>query len=154
METIEKSVEILNDLIRINKDRIEGYEHAINELEDDDFDLKTIFQNYREESIRNVLALTSEVEQAGDDAEHATITSGALHRAWLDLKASFAGHSRNSILEECERGEDAIRRAYSQALDYNSGLSPELRPLLTTQEQAVFNAHDKIKGLRDVVTHN
>jgi uncharacterized protein (TIGR02284 family) len=149
METIEKSVEILNDLIRINNDRIAGYEHAFNELEDDDFDLKTIFQNYREESIQNVFALTAEVEQAGDDAEHGASAGGTLHRAWLDVKASFAGHSRKSILEECERGEDAIKRAYNQALDYDSGLSPELRPVLTRQEQEIINAHDKIKALRD-----
>jgi uncharacterized protein (TIGR02284 family) len=150
METIEKSVEILNDLIRINNDRIAGYEHAFNELEDDDFDLKTIFQNYREESIRNVVALTAEVEQSGDDAEHGASAGGTLHRAWLDVKSSFAGHSRKSILEECERGEAAIKTAYTGALDYNSGLSPELRPLLTRQEEAIFNAHDKIKGLRDI----
>ena len=28
METIEKSVEVLNDLIQINNDRIAGFEHA------------------------------------------------------------------------------------------------------------------------------
>jgi uncharacterized protein (TIGR02284 family) len=99
--------------------------------------------------MQNVKALTAEATQIGDDAVPGTSTTGTLHRAWLDVKASVAGHSRKGILEECERGEDAIKKVYSQALDYDSGLSPELRPFITTQEEAIFNAHDKIKGLRD-----
>ena len=91
METIEKSVEILNDLIRINNDRIEGYEHAFNELEDDDFDLKTIFQNYREESIQNVDALTAEVEEIGDEADHGSgADSPFYHRVFVLAHAACA----------------------------------------------------------------
>jgi uncharacterized protein (TIGR02284 family) len=37
-------------------------------------------------------------------------SSGTLHRMWLDVKATFSGHDRKSILEECERGEDAIKK--------------------------------------------
>ena len=41
---MEKITSILNDLIRINNDRVVGYEKAIEELKDDDTDLKTLFQ--------------------------------------------------------------------------------------------------------------
>jgi hypothetical protein len=40
METIEKSVEVLNDLIEINNDRVAGFEHAIKDLGEGDADLK------------------------------------------------------------------------------------------------------------------
>ncbi len=43
METITESAEILNDLVKINNDRIEGYEKAIANLNDEDQDLKSLF---------------------------------------------------------------------------------------------------------------
>lgn len=36
METTKETIEILQDLIRINNDRITGYERAIEELKDED----------------------------------------------------------------------------------------------------------------------
>ena len=36
-------IEVLNDLIRINNDRIAGYEKAADEARDIDVDLRTIF---------------------------------------------------------------------------------------------------------------
>ena len=46
----EKQIGIVNDLIRINNDRVEGYEKAIDELKDEDADLKTLFSRYVSES--------------------------------------------------------------------------------------------------------
>jgi len=36
-------IEELNDLVEINNDRIKGYTRAIEELKDEDGDLKTLF---------------------------------------------------------------------------------------------------------------
>jgi uncharacterized protein (TIGR02284 family) len=149
METIEKSVEILNDLIQINNDRIAGFEHAANELGDNDLDLKVIFQNFKDESRQNVQALTNTVNQIGGEVETGTTVGGTIHRAWLDVKATFSGHDRKSILEECERGEDAIKKAYRDALAYDSGLSPDLKQLVSQQEEGILSAHNRIKALRD-----
>jgi uncharacterized protein (TIGR02284 family) len=149
METIEKSAEILNDLIHINNDRIKGFEHAAKDLEGKDPDLKTLFESFKEESRRNVQELSQAVDQIGGEVETGTSGAGTIHRAWLDIKATFSGHDRKSILEECERGEDAIKKAYRDALAYDSGLSPDLKQLVSQEEEGIFNAHDKIKALRD-----
>ncbi len=149
METIEKSVEILNDLIEINNDRIAGFEHAEKDLEDKDLDLKAIFQNLKEESRQNVQELSTAVGQSGGEAETGTSGSGAIHRAWIDVKATFSGHDRKSVLDECERGEDAIKKAYRDALAPDSGLSPEFVQLVSDQQQGIAASHDKIKALRD-----
>ena len=45
METIEKSFEVLNDLVEINNDRIVGFAHAVRDLSSNDLDLKALFQN-------------------------------------------------------------------------------------------------------------
>jgi uncharacterized protein (TIGR02284 family) len=149
METIEKSAEILNDLIHINNDRIKGFEHAAKDLEGKDPDLKILFESFKEESRKNVQELSRAVDQIGGEVETGTSASGTLHRAWLDVKATFSGHDRKSILEECERGEDAIKKAYRDALAYDSGLSPDLKQLVSQQEEGIFSAHDKVKALRD-----
>ena len=149
METVEKSVEVLNDLIEINNDRVAGFEHASKELEGNSDDLKAVFQNFSSESRRYVQELTAAVSRIGGEAETGTSGSGTIHRAWLDVKATFSGHDRKSILEECERGEDAIKKAYKSALTDDNGLSADLQTLIAQQQAGIINGHDKIKYLRD-----
>lgn len=149
METIEKSVEVLNDLIEINNDRIIGFEHASKDLEANDSDLKAIFDNMASESRKNVQVLTTLVNRIGGEAETGTSATGAIHRAWLDVKATFSGHDRKSVLAECERGEDAIKRAYKDALTTDNGLPLEVDRILVQQQEGIIAAHDKIKFLRD-----
>jgi len=149
METVEKSIEVLNDLIEINNDRIAGFAHAVKDLGDDNLDLKVLFQRIREESCYNVEELEELVKQNGGEAETGTSGSGAIHRAWLDVKATFSGHDRKSILEECERGEDAIKKAYQEALFPDGGLSPEYAGIIARQQEGIIAGHDQIRALRD-----
>lgn len=149
METLEKSVEVLNDLIEINNDRVAGFAHAANVLGAKDEDLKTLFQQLKDESRENVHELGREVYKIGGEAEMGMSTSGTLHRMWLDIKETFSGHDRKTILEECERGEDAIKKAYQNALYPDNGLRPELIEIISRQQMAVIAAHNQIKALRD-----
>lgn len=149
METIEKSVEVLNDLIEINNDRAEGFGKAAQDLDPTDMDLQGIFLNCSLESRQFSRQLRDEINQLGGHAENDTSNTGALHRAWIDVKATFTGHDRKGILAECERGEDAIKKAYHDALSPENDLSAEVIPILLRQQQAINAAHDRIKGLRD-----
>ena len=115
METKETTT-ILNDLIQINNDRIEGYERAIKELKDEDHDLKALFAQMIGESHQYKLTLASEVAASGEDIDTGTTNSGKIYRVWMDVKAAFTGHDRKSILENCEFGEDAAQKAYKMAL--------------------------------------
>jgi uncharacterized protein (TIGR02284 family) len=148
------SVEILNDLIRINNDRIEGYEKAEKELKDEDADLKSIFTRMKGESKNYVIELTTMVrEQGGEPATGAT-GAGKLYRTWMDLKATFSGKDRHAILSSCEYGEDAAQRAYEMALS-NETLSPDITHSIRAQKAALKTSHDEIKRFRDTtkVTH-
>ena len=149
METIEKSVEVLNDLIEINNDRIAGFDHAGKDLGEGDADLKSIFEKFSSDSRKNVEELTAAVNQIGGDAEAGHSASGTIHRAWLDVKATFTGHDRKSVLAECERGEDAIKKAYKDALVPESGLSTDNERIIARQQEGIIAAHDQIKFLRD-----
>jgi len=149
METIEKSVEVLNDLIEINNDRAAGFGKAAQDLDPSDMDLQGIFLNCSLESKQFSQELRNEVNQLGGHVDNDTSNMGALHRAWIDVKATFTGHDRKAILAECERGEDAIKKAYRDALSTNNDLSAEVIPILLRQQTNIEVSHDRIKGLRD-----
>ncbi len=152
MENTRTAIETLNDLILINNDRIAGFERALSELKDEDTDLKHTFINFIGDSHRFKMEIATEVAALGKDIETGTSTSGKIHRTWLDLKAAFSGHSKHSILEECEFGEDAIKKAYQTALD-EEGLPAYIREILSKQQVELNAAHDTVKALRDGVLH-
>ena len=74
--------------------------------------------------------------------------SGTIHRAWIDVKSIFGGNDRASILSEAERGEDAIKKAYQDALSEGE-LSTDAQSTISNQAQQINAAHDRIKALRD-----
>ncbi|MDB5010747.1 MAG: family four-helix-bundle protein, partial [Mucilaginibacter sp.] len=84
----------------------------------------------------------------GSDIDSGTSTSGKIHRAWLNLKATFSGHNEKSILEECEFGEDAILKAYDSALA-EEHVPSYIKDILREQQGYLMEAHGEIKSLRD-----
>ncbi|QEC79143.1 PA2169 family four-helix-bundle protein [Mucilaginibacter ginsenosidivorax] len=150
MENTQATAEVLNDLVQINNDRIKGYERALKELKDGETDLRTLFLSLIDASNRYKNELGKEVEVLGKDIDTGTSTGGKIHRAWLDVKAAFTAHDTHDILEECEFGEDAIVKAYRDALaeEYIPGF---LRDLINRQHDEILDAHDEIKALRDSV---
>ena len=148
METTTETIEILNDLVLIHNDRIEGYERALHEMEQVDADLKTLFLNMIDESRKNKSSIANEVQVLGGDVENGTTNSGKIYRAWMDVKAVFTGHNRKTILSNCEAGEDAAQRAYNDALDTDD-LPRYIREMLIRQQASLKRSHDKIKDLRD-----
>jgi uncharacterized protein (TIGR02284 family) len=149
MASNENVVEILNDLIQINNDRIEGYQRASNELESEDIDLKGIFSRMESESRGYLSELTQEVVKLGGEPSTSTTASGKIYRAWMDVKATFTGKDRKAILASCEFGEDAAQKAYEAALSSDESLPMELRQLIANQKASLKTSHDLIKQYRD-----
>ncbi len=147
---MEKVTNILNDLIRINHDRVVGYEKAIEELKDGDNDLKNLFQSYVSESRQYAQELTTEVGRLDGDPAEGTTNSGKIYRVWMDLKAAITGKDRKTILENCEFGEDAAQKAYDLALNADVELEPSLRDLIVSQKAKLRTGHDEVKRLRDL----
>jgi uncharacterized protein (TIGR02284 family) len=152
MENTAKTVELLNDLILINNDRIVGFERAIKEIEesDENRDLIPVFLRCIDDSRRFKMELGGEVQVLGHDIEQGTSISGKLHRAWIDVKEAFTDHDRRTLLEECEHGEDAIKKAYYDAMA-EGGLPSYIVEMLSDQESVIVDAHDEIRDLRDSV---
>lgn len=150
METTQNSVGVLNDLIEINNDRIAGFEKALADINDENVDLKAIFLEYAAQSRKYSQELSALVSTYGtaSDVETGTSVSGTLHRAWIDVKSLFGASDREGILNEAERGEDAIKAAYKTALTEGQVPANALETV-TEQADGIRSAHDTIKALRD-----
>lgn len=142
-------IEALNDLIKINNDRVEGYRRAINELpENESGDLKSLFGNMIDESQVYKNELSNLVSEYGGETADGTTASGKLYRAWMDVKAAFTGGDEKTVLANCEAGEDAAQKAYQMALD-DEEVMPRTKELIRQQKSSLRSSHDQIKTLRD-----
>ncbi|WP_114940796.1 ferritin-like domain-containing protein [Mucilaginibacter endophyticus] len=147
MATTTNATGVLNDLIEINNDRVAGFEKAIADIKEENIDLKELFQGYAGQSRKNGQELAALVGDA-EEIETGNSVGGTLHRAWIDVKSIFGGSDRASILSEAERGEDAIKKAYNDALS-GGELPAEAVQTVRSQATEINAAHDQIKALRD-----
>lgn len=151
MATKENNIEILNDLIRINNDRVVGYTKAIEELKDEDKDIHNVFQSFILSSKRNITELTDLVLKYGGEPAHDSTAAGKIYHAWMDVKATFTGHDLQAILNACEYGEDAAQRSYKIAIEDDSETSSDVAQLIREQKASLKKEHDAVKEYRDSV---
>lgn len=150
MNSNEKLTDVLNDLIRINNDRVAGYEKAADEVSNYDADLVAMFKNMADDSREYAAELSKQVRMLGEEPVEGTTGSGKIYRIWMDVKATFAGKDRQSILSSCEYGEDAAQDAYQSALESDAAMNPEIRQMITGQKENLKMAHDIVKKYRDL----
>lgn len=148
MSTASNTAEVLNDLIQINNDRIEGYQKALEELDSRDVDLSNIFNSFIAQSRDLKSALQNEISSLGKEIDTGTTISGKVYRVWMDVKSIFSGKDRQTVLNNCEFGEDAAQKAYRSA-ERTEDLLPNARVLITSQKLELKTSHDKVKILRD-----
>lgn len=145
----EKTIEVLNTLITINNDRIEGYETAAKETEEQD--LKVLFAQFSSTSQKCKDDLVIEVTKLGGTPAEGTKTTGKFFRVWMDVKAALTGNDRKAILNSCEYGEDVAKETYEEALKNDSeNLSAEQQSMIKAQHTLLGADHDKVKSMRDL----
>lgn len=150
-ENRDELIQVLNDLVRINNDRLEGYERAIESAKEDDIDLVGVFNRMIGESRKNKAELVEAIESVGGHADfQETTNSGKLYRFWMTIKESLSGNDRGSVLDDCEFGEDAAQKAYQEALESDAAMDADIRKLIINQKTSLRNSHDIIKRLRDI----
>ena len=147
MQNSKETIEVLNDLIQINNDRIIGYEKAIRETKPEDTDLKILYASMVAESHRMKVALATEVQTLGAEIEQGPTTSGKIYTTWMDVKAVFTGYSRQSILMNCERNEEHTQRAYRMALNHE--LPSYIRELLDRQQETLKASMEEIRSVKE-----
>jgi uncharacterized protein (TIGR02284 family) len=110
----QKVIDVLNELVRINNDRISGYHMASQETKDSD--LEQLFTSMLNESINFAETLEAYIQEMGGKPVGSGTAKGKIHQAWLNFKAALLGNDREGLLSSCEFGDKAVAEAYQAAL--------------------------------------
>lgn len=136
----------LNDLIRINNDRIAGYERAMDYLNNEDFALKSLLSDFIDQSLEFKMQLKGMVRAIGGAVAGGTTIGGNIYHAWMDVKAAFIGGGRKEVLPDCVQGEEAAQNAYSAVLD--EYLPETVRNVILQQRKKLNESYGRIKELK------
>lgn len=141
------TLEQLKELVRINIDSCKGFEQSAETVENEN--LAALFRGIAVTRLAHANALSRLVDMTDADAPSDGSTLGTAHRWWLAARGALNGGDELVILIEAERGEDAIKAAYENAIDTTSG--SRFQPLLLDQYAEVKRNHDRIRDLRDAM---
>src|SRR5436190_23833831 len=143
---MKEEKEIIGGLVETLKDGQEGFKQAAEGVKDPQ--LKSLFNEYSQQRSRFVSELQSRAQGLGErEPETSGSATGALHRAWMNLKSAVTSGDDHAILAECERGEDSAVEEYKKAM--NDNLPAQFLEIVSRQYSEIKNAHDRIKHLRD-----
>ncbi|WP_300685361.1 PA2169 family four-helix-bundle protein [Chryseobacterium sp.] len=142
----ERTVSVLNDLLNITNDRIQGFSKVEDKVWDQYPHLRADYDTMVSQSQTMKNELTGLITERGGVPDQSGSAAGALHRAWIDVKNSFAGDTANATLGNVVYGENAAIDAYQEALD-SGDLCPQSSQVVLDQLKA---SHDKFQNLEDL----
>jgi uncharacterized protein (TIGR02284 family) len=137
----------LNDLIETCKDGQEGFRTCAEAVKNPQ--LKGYFEQKAERCRLGAAQLQQKVRELGGDPERGSSMSGQLHRFWVNIRSTIAGMDEHAILDECERGENAAKRAYEDALQQD--LPADVRTMIGKQYREVKMNHDSVRDMRNAM---
>ncbi|GAB2776284.1 hypothetical protein GCM10027275_19300 [Rhabdobacter roseus] len=146
--SVEKAQDALENLIKLHYDRIQGYEHALEDTKD--ADLKALFSHNADQSRQFRAELSAEMDKYGGEVPKDNKFLGDIHKAWMDFKAAITNKDRESVLSSCEFGEQTILGAYDDVLKYDEDdvqIPTSLRTLLQNQHTVIKSAYSQISLL-------
>lgn len=144
----EEIVDDLNELVKINNDRIQGYMKAVEDNEDSQLDhlfneMIVQSQNFRSQLADHIVRIDG---TAVSDATTTDISS-KIHRAWIDIKSALTGKDRDTVLSSVTFGENAAVEAYESAIEGDK-LPAYIKEDLTNQLSQLKSARDKMEALK------
>jgi hypothetical protein len=162
-----KTIQVLKDLVRINKDRITVYEKAAHESNGIPADTRDVLYRLATDSRAYVNELHAEVIRLGARPVTQETISGKIYLFWLDLGARLpgifpttssstalpggtdllaSGNSDLTFLDACEHFEEAVQQVYYQALN-GGDLTDEIHRLVERQLWALEWTQAQIHNL-------
>jgi len=146
------TVSVLNDLLHIINDRLEGFEKVEGKVWEKNHKLQDQYEHITSQSKIMKNEIINLITRRGGDANDSSSLSGSLHRAWIDIKNSFiVGHLEESTLQNVIFGENAAIQAYQEALDSND-LDKESSEVVAEQLKKIKDSLHEFTGISDNFT--
>ncbi|WP_179346161.1 ferritin-like domain-containing protein [Winogradskyella ursingii] len=137
----------LNDLLEKNYDAEKGYHKAAENV--DHSGLKTFFERKSNQRRDFGHEIKQEIRSFGKEVDKGGSVTGAMHRAWMDVKALFSADDAESMLEEAIRGEKASVDEYSDVLK-EASLPSSTRAVLEAHKNKISTDLSQIKSLENL----
>ncbi len=141
----QQVIETLNDLLENARDGELGFREAAEHTKS--ADLIALFGRRAESCRQAAEQLQEEIQRLGGKADAGGSVTGAAHRVWVHIRGLFGGASDESMLAECERGEDAALARYRKALKQD--LPAGVHAMVQQQFEGAQRNHDMIRTMRD-----
>jgi len=138
---------VLNDLIRINIDRITAYEKAAHEDKSPDLEIRDVFYRMATESRSYVNDLHAEIIRLGGAPVTQSTITGKFYLHWLNGKVNFDGENMDSLLAACIQGEEAVQWIYRHALEEEE-IPSTIHQLIESQLWSLERAYQQLLGVR------
>ncbi len=146
----EKATIILNDLIKINNERVICYQLAAERAVNLDADLKHLFKRIIAESMEFKQQLIDKINEHDGNPRSGVGISGMIYRAWHDLKVIFTGNTRHSIINFCKYNEEVALHAYRAALNLSDEMSNDIYMLIERQQELLLQSFASVKQCHEV----
>lgn len=147
-ETRGEVLDQLNKLLTSNRDAEKGYQEAAENAKD--AEIKSMFLAQSRQRGEFVLELDREIRTLGGEPDSGTSLASDLHRAWINVKSTFASNDDKATVQECQRGDREALDNYNSVLQ-ETDLIASTRELLLRQKQSIDSAHASMARLALVV---
>ncbi len=141
----ESIVDSLKELTEFVNDGIAGYERAVKETKNPQFE--TYYQDLVQQRRKFANELNALIGRFGGTAETDTTIKGKFFRQWMDIKAAFTDSDERAILDSNMYGEEWAQKAFNDALD-NPNLPMDVRQLLERQRQLSTEAYRRQEQMK------
>lgn len=144
-----KTISVLNDLLQIINDRLEGFEKVEGKVWEKSHKLQDNYEHFTSQCKVMKHEIINLILERGGEADDSASFSGTLHRAWIDLKNSLiVAHLEESTLQNVLFGENAAIEAYQQALD-SSELDSESSKVVSEQLKKIKDSYHEFRGIAE-----
>lgn len=144
-----KTISVLNDLLHIINDRLEGYEKVEGKVWEKSHKLQDNYEHFTSQCKVMKNEIINLITARGGNANDSASLSGSLHRAWIDLKNSFiVAHLEESTLQNVIFGENAAIRDYQEALD-SDDLDSESSEVVSEQLKKIKDSCHEFEGIAE-----
>jgi uncharacterized protein (TIGR02284 family) len=143
MASSNETVSVLRELIDTCRDGLEGYRTAAERVEDGE--LRSLFERYASKRAEFVGELEHEVLRLGENPTSMRTLGETVEHGWMSIREALTANDRESVVAECERGEDEALETYREAL--GAPLPAPIRSIVERQYQDVLRAHDRLRAI-------
>lgn len=147
-ETRGEVLDQLNKLLTRNHDAEKGYQEAAESVKD--AELKSLFLTQSRQRSEFAMELEREIRTLGGEPDNGTSLAADLHRAWINVKSTFASNDDKATVKECQRGDQEALENYNSVLQ-ETDLVASTREVLLRQKQSIDSAHASMARLALVV---